>query len=169
MIFLVVLLVATAVAWAVGRRSGTGRDHARRGLAVAMVVAGVSHFALPDPFVQHLPDWVPAREGLVYLTGALEIGLGAALAGPRRWHPLAGRLLAGYLLAVFPANVYVAVAGVEVDGQPGGVYPWLRLPFQALFIAWALWSTREAPAEALPERRDRTGERTPADASVVGR
>ena len=41
---------------------------------------------------------------------------------------------------VFPANVYVAIAGLDVDGQPGGIYPWLRLPFQALFIAWALWS-----------------------------
>jgi hypothetical protein len=37
--------------------------------------------------------------------------------------------------------VYVAVAGIDVEGQPGGWYPWLRLPFQVLFVAWALWST----------------------------
>ena len=45
---------------------------------------------------------------------------------------------------VFPGNVYVAVFDVEVDGQPGGAYPWVRLPLQVLFIAWALWCTREA-------------------------
>ena len=50
---------------------------------------------------------------------------------------------------MFPANVYVAVADVDVEGQPGGVFQWIRLPLQAVFIAWALWSTR---AEAAPER-----------------
>jgi uncharacterized membrane protein len=49
--------------------------------------------------------------------------------------------LAAYLVAVFPSNVYVAIAAVEVDGQPGGWYPWFRLPLQVLFVAWALWST----------------------------
>jgi uncharacterized membrane protein len=45
--------------------------------------------------------------------------------------------------------VYVAVAGVEVDGQPGGQYPWLRLPLQALFVWLALWTTRrDVPAVA---------------------
>jgi uncharacterized membrane protein len=57
------------------------------------------------------------------------------------WRRRAGLALAAYLVAVFPANVYVAVAGIDVEGQPGGWYPWLRLPFQVLFVAWALWST----------------------------
>jgi uncharacterized membrane protein len=48
-------------------------------------------------------------------------------------------------MSVFPANVYVAVEAVDVDGQPGGVYPWLRLPLQAVFVWLALWSTG-APA-----------------------
>jgi uncharacterized membrane protein len=44
-------------------------------------------------------------------------------------------------VAVFPGNVYVAVAGIDVAGQPGGLYPWLRLPLQVVFISLALWST----------------------------
>ena len=56
-----------------------------------------------------------------------------------------GRVTAAYLLAVFPANVYVAVADVDVEGQPGGVFQWIRLPLQAVFVAWALWSTRPEP------------------------
>ena len=141
MVLLLVLAGTTAVAWLLGRRHGTLADHARRGMAGAMIVAGVAHLVSPDPFVQHLPDWVPAREGIVLVTGLVEIALGAALFAPRRWRPLAGIVLAAYLLAVWPANIYVAVAGVEVDGQPGGIYPWLRLPFQVLFIWWALRST----------------------------
>jgi hypothetical protein len=42
---------------------------------------------------------------------------------------------------VFPGNLYVALAGIDVQGQPGGWYPWLRLPLQALFSAWAFWCT----------------------------
>jgi uncharacterized membrane protein len=112
-------------------------------MAVAMVFAGVSHLPLPTPFVQHLPTWVPMRDELIFATGLLEIALGVAqlLRQPlRRW---AGLALAGYLVAVLPSNIYVAVAGVDVDGQPGGVYPWLRLPLQLLSITWALWSTRD--------------------------
>lgn len=151
MLFFIVLAVATTGAWIVGRGSSSVRDYARRGLAIAMAVAGVFHLVQPDPFVQHLPDWVPAREPLVLLTGLVEIALGAALLGPRAWRSQAGRLLAAYLVAVFPANVYVAVAAVDVDGQPGGAYPWIRLPFQALFVGLALWSTRrhaQVPAPA---------------------
>jgi len=142
MLFALVLVLATVAAWAVGRRRGSWRDHARWGLALAMVFAGLGHLVGPEPFVQHLPEWVPAREALVLLSGLVEIALGAALVSSRVPRPLAGRLLAWFLVAVWPANVYVAVAGVDVDGQPGGPYPWIRLPFQVLFIAWALWSTR---------------------------
>ncbi|TDC82488.1 hypothetical protein E1193_11605 [Micromonospora sp. KC606] len=122
------------------------RSTARIGMAVAMVVAGVAHLVSPTPFLQHLPAWTPAAEALIVITGLIEIGLGVALVVVRgQWRPSVGLALAAYLIAVFPGNVYVAVAGIDVDGQPGGWYPWLRLPFQALFIAWALWSTRLRP------------------------
>jgi uncharacterized membrane protein len=145
MIFLVVLTVATAAASAVLalRRRFSLRQAARAGMAIAMVFAGGAHLFMPTPFVQHLPLWVPLREELVLLTGFAEIALGAALLLRQPLRRLAGLVLAGYLVAVFPANIYVAVAGVDVDGQPGGVYPWLRLPLQLLFVAWALWSTRD--------------------------
>ena len=143
MIFLVVLALATllaaAVLWMSGQRSA--RRAALLGMATAMVFAGAAHWLMPTPFVQHLPPWVPAAKALVLVTGVIEVGLGAALLLRQPWRRRAGLALAAYLVAVFPANVYVAVADVAVDGQPGGWYPWLRLPFQVLFIAWALWST----------------------------
>ncbi|MGF1662003.1 MAG: hypothetical protein ACFCVG_05980 [Kineosporiaceae bacterium] len=150
MIFLFVLVVATAASALVRRRAGL-RTHARWGLAIAMVVAGISHFLQPEPFRQHLPDAVPARDVVVAVSGAVEIGLGLGLVVLRRYRRRAGWALAAFLVAVFPANVYVAAAGIDVEGQPGGIYPWVRLPLQALFIAWALWSTAASPAPGVRE------------------
>jgi uncharacterized membrane protein len=151
-LFASVLLVATAVSWLAARRSGW-RHHARRGMGVAMIVAGVAHLVGPDPFVQHLPEWVPAREPLVFASGLLEIALGGALLWARARRVAVGRALALYLLAVWPANIYVAAAGVDVEGQPDGPYPWIRLPLQLLFIAWALWSSRSVEPFR-PEKSD---------------
>jgi uncharacterized membrane protein len=157
-IFLFVLTVSTVIFLLVPTRRGRrpARDAARHGMAAAMAFAGASHFFMPTPFVQHLPTWVPAAEALVYLTGAIEVVLGAALLArePHR-RIAAGLALAAYLVAVFPANLYVAIADVEVDGQPGGIYPWIRLPLQVLFIAWALWSTGWQAPRTLPLRAAR--------------
>jgi uncharacterized membrane protein len=155
MLFLVVLFVAYAVLWPFTRHSMTFRSRGRSALAVGMAFAGVAHFVTPQPFVQHLPDVIPMREAVIYASGAIEISLGLALLGVSRWRPFAGLALAAYLVAVFPGNLYVAVAGVAVDGQPGGIYPWFRLPFQALFIFLALWSTDAlsvVPARFVPSR-----------------
>ena len=104
------------------------------------------------PAVLLLCAWVPAAELLIFVTGIAEVVLGLALLLPQPWRWRAGIVLAAYLVAVFPANVYVAVAGVDVDGQPDGIYAWLRLPLQVLFIAWALWSTRPDSGSALRHR-----------------
>jgi hypothetical protein len=77
---------------------------------------------------------LPARFGPRSTRRATRLGMATAMV-------FAGLALAAYLVAVFPSNVYVAIAGVDVDGQPGGWYPWLRLPLQVLFVAWALWSS----------------------------
>ena len=145
MIFLLVLVLSTGAVAAVLalRRTFSVRLAASSGMAVAMVFAGISHLLWPTPFIQHLPTWVPVREALIFASGLLEIAFGVALTlgqPLRRWVGLA---LAGYLVAVFPSNIYVALAGVDVDGQPGGAYPWLRLPLQLLFIGWAFWSTKD--------------------------
>jgi uncharacterized membrane protein len=146
MIFLLVLTLATAACAAVAswRRRFAPRDAARWGMAIALAFAGASHLFLATPFIQHLPPSVPLRAEIVLVSGLVEIAFGMALLLPPPTRRRVGAALALYYLAVFPGNVYVAVFEVEVDGQPGGIYPWVRLPLQLLFIAWALWSTREA-------------------------
>ena len=64
MLFLIVLAVATAVAALVHQLSGRRglREPARVGMAAAMMFAGVSHWLMPTPFIQHVPPFIPAAE-----------------------------------------------------------------------------------------------------------
>jgi uncharacterized membrane protein len=117
-------------------------------MAAAYVVAGVAHFVAPDGFVQIVPPFLPAPLLLVSLSGAAEIALGLGVLHPRTRRLAAWGLIA-LLVAVFPANVYMATSGVVVTGTPLGTLDpsplvrWGRLPFQPVLIAWAWWYTRE--------------------------
>lgn len=148
--FLGVLVVLFALAWLTLRRGRSLADLWRFALAGAMVVAGVLHLVQPTPFLQHLPPWTPEPELLVALSGVAEVVLGLGLLVRPPWRRPVGVLLALFLVAVFPANVYVAVAGIEVDGQPGGLYPWLRLLLQPVLVWLAVWSTRDRATTARP-------------------
>lgn len=157
MILFFVLVAAFAVSYLV-LRHGRHRDAARWALAVAMMFAGVSHFADPASFVRLLPELVPYRDAVILVTGVIEILLGIGLLIPRGLRREVALTLVAYLIAVFPANVYVAVADVPLDGLGGG-NPWLRLPFQVVYVAWVLWAVPDAlePIRALGRhRRDRS-------------
>jgi uncharacterized membrane protein len=93
------------------------------------------------------PGW-PAPMELVELSGAFELGIGvAALAlgfsSPRLRRAIAWAAIA-LLVAVFPANLYIAFENVPIGGRSEGLgtLNYARLPFQALFIAWAWVYTR---------------------------
>ena len=131
--------------------SSTALERLKRPLCYLMgaiyVVAGVAHFASPDGFVQIVPPWLPAPLLLVYLSGAAEITLGLGVIYPKTRRFAAWGLVA-LLLAVFPANVYMATSGVVVTGttlgtlDPSPLVRWGRLPLQAVLVAWAWWYTQ---------------------------
>jgi len=113
------------------------------------VVAGALHFVVPELYVQIVPPIFPARLALVYLSGVAEIAVGVGVLLPRT-RRLAAWATVAVLVAVFPANVYMATAGVVVEGLPGGGDPsalvrWGRLPLQAVLLLWAAWYTRPLP------------------------
>jgi uncharacterized membrane protein len=115
-------------------------DAARIAMSTTMAFTGVSHVVNPKPFVQHLPDFLPAREQVIFGTGLLEMLFGVGLAAPSRRRREVALALAAYLIAVFPANVYVAVTGKRIEGLPGASHPWLRLPLQGIYVAWSFWA-----------------------------
>jgi uncharacterized membrane protein len=115
-------------------------------LVAFMTVAGLMHFVAPGFYAQIVPPPLPAMP-VVYLSGVAEIALGVLLAFDRH-RRLAAWGIVALLLAVFPANIYMAAANVQLTGlpawmdQPSAASRWGRLPVQALFLAWAYLFTR---------------------------
>jgi uncharacterized membrane protein len=111
-------------------------------LALFFVAAGIAHFRWPSLYVQIVPPYLPHPLALVYVSGVCEILGGCGLLIPRlRW--VAGWGLIALLLAVFPANVHMALGDVairELTIPP--LLLWLRLPLQGVFLAWVWWSMR---------------------------
>ena len=116
-------------------------------MSFAYVAAGFNHLLNPGFYVAIMPPGLPSPEWLNVASGLAEIVLGVYVLEPRV-RVLAAWGLIALLIAVFPANVYVALENVGREG-PGtgiGAANWIRLPFQALFVVWAWWYTREDPA-----------------------
>jgi uncharacterized membrane protein len=106
------------------------------------VTTGVLHSVRPAPFVEIVPPFIPHPLAMVYLSGAAEIagGLGLLL---RRLRRAAAWGLVALLIAVFPANIYMAVGRVQVTATPLPVWLlWGRLPLQFALIWWVLWCSR---------------------------
>jgi len=112
-------------------------------LTVFLVAAGANHFRDPDTFVAMIPEALPARLAAVYISGVAEIlgGLGLILPATRK---LAAWGIIALLIAVFPANLHMAINDVPLGGArlPGWAL-WGRLPLQLVGIAWAYWFTRD--------------------------
>ncbi len=87
-----------------------------------------------------IPPALPWHSALVFLSGVFEILLGIFLLFPRFTRLAAWGIIA-LLVAVFPANIYLA-SHPELMPNTSPTVHLLRLPFQAIFIAWAWWFTR---------------------------
>jgi uncharacterized membrane protein len=107
--------------------------------------AGVMHFVKPEPFVAIVPKWMPGAYALVYVSGVFEIlgGIGALVPQTRAY---AGLGLAALLIAVFPANVYMALHQIPFGDKPmPPVALVVRLFLQPVLLAWVLWTTQDPP------------------------
>ncbi len=108
-----------------------------------MVAIGALHFTNPEPFVKIVPDYLPYHLVLVYTSGFFEVLGGVGLLIPRLSRAAAW-ILVILFIAVFPANLNQAVNNIPVAALPHDPpLIWLRLPFQAVLVAWAWWFTRE--------------------------
>ena len=109
-------------------------------MSLFYVFAGIKHFTNPDWYMKIMPPYLPLHKELVYISGAFEIILGLMLLLDKT------RFIGGWglillLIAVFPANIYLAhTNGVAMNTTP--LIAWGRLPFQAIFILIAYWHTK---------------------------
>jgi uncharacterized membrane protein len=109
-----------------------------------MITVGVLHFAIPGWFVSIVPAALAAPVVLVIVSGFFEILGGVGLLLPRTRRAASIGLVLLYI-AVFPANINMVVHPALGHGIPEWLL-WSRLPLQAVFIAWALYVGRVAPA-----------------------
>ena len=114
-------------------------------LAIFFLIAGILHFVLDDAFARIVPPLLPFPVAIVWLTGLMELGFAAALIA--KWKlPMTGLLLSVYLLAVLPANIYMALEGIPLGDtvmSPGAL--WVRVALQFPLIGLVLWSTGAPP------------------------
>lgn len=97
-------------------------------LTVMFVLVGISHFVKRDKLEAMIPSHWPYRRAMNYISGAVEIILGVLLLISSMQMIAAYGLLL-LLIAVFPANIYVARA------KPN-FYNISRLFFQPVYMAW---------------------------------
>ena len=106
-----------------------------------MALAGINHFVMPRTYESIMPDYLPAHRQLVYASGVAEIAAALATLHPRT-RKAGGWMLIVTLLAVFPANVHMALHAERYPSVPGGTVALLaRLPLQVLFLYWVWLAT----------------------------
>lgn len=116
-------------------------------LAGLFVLAGLNHFLNPGMYLAMMPPYLPYPEAFNLISGAAEIAGGLGLLVPclRR---AAGWGLIALLVAVFPANIHMALHGLEGVVIPAWVL-WARLPLQFVLIAW-VWQASRLRARCSP-------------------
>jgi uncharacterized membrane protein len=117
------------------------RTVGRWALALVLAVAGVGHFTSTTAFTAQVPTWLPAPEAVVYVSGVVELGLAAALLLVRERRTMVGWIVAAFFVLVFPGNISQFVTQTDAFGLDSDAARAVRLLFQPLLVAWALWCT----------------------------
>lgn len=103
---------------------------------IFFLIAGALHFVIPEFYMAMMPPFIPFQSFFIVLTGIAEMagGIGLQIPNVRR---VTGMLMIALLVAIFPANIYVAIAQPELpDITYSPESMWWRLLLQPLFIAW---------------------------------
>ena len=127
------------------------REAVRMLLAVLFVAAGMLHFVLPKAYEAIIPPGLPSPRALVLISGIAEVagGIGLMVSPLRR---LAAWGLIALLIAVFPANVYVAASPERFAHLPLPAWAlWARLPLQFVLVTAVWWSALRGPRSAAGE------------------
>ena len=109
-------------------------------LAAFFILAAIAHFIRDDSFAAIVPPALPFPYFIVWITGIMEAVLAVMLLIPKM-RPWAGLIFAPFLLAVLPANIYMAMAGIPFgDSVSSPTALWGRVALQFPLIALVLWA-----------------------------
>lgn len=115
-------------------------------LGLFMVLAGVGHLTFQrEEFQAQVPRWLPNDESfmdfVVLASGVVEVALGLAMIFLVKYKHKVGLALAIFFVLVFPGNISQYTNDIDGFGLDTDEKRLLRLFFQPVLIAWALWST----------------------------
>lgn len=121
----------------------TAQKVGRLVLGTVMTLAGIGHLSFArEEFRAQVPAWVPVPPDVTVLaSGAVEIALGLAMILMTTRRAVVGLLLAAFFVAIFPGNIAQWIDQRDAFGLNSDRARFVRLFFQPLLIAWALWST----------------------------
>ncbi|MDQ2727264.1 MAG: DoxX family protein [Actinomycetota bacterium] len=120
-------------------RTGRWRRRSPWIVAAAFSISGVVHLVHPTTFTRIVPDFLPARTALVYASGVAELACAAGLWRRARWAGIAAAVL---LVAIWPANLQMAINAQHGHVVATKVEDWIRFPLQLPLIWCALQARR---------------------------
>lgn len=108
-------------------------------MAIMLLFTSLGHFMFPQGMGAMMPEFIPMKNEMVYITGVMEILFAIGLLIPKLKVRTAWLLLIFFIL-VLPANIKAAMENInyqtgELNGN-GINYLWFRIPLQIFFIAW---------------------------------
>ena len=116
-------------------------------LGVFLVLAGTAHLTVArDTFRAQVPDWLPFENLIIIASGVVEIALGLSLVLLSRHRVPVGWIVAAFFIAVLPGNINQLVTHTDAFGLDTDRARIIRLFFQPVLVAWALWCTGAWPA-----------------------
>jgi len=134
---LAIICALLVVPWIVANALGADVEWAGGfGLVLVFAFIGLGYFVRTDAMNEMLPRSIPGRRALILASGIFELLLAILLlAWPKS--PLLGLTIIGFLIVIFPANVYAALQRIPFGGHSAGpIYLLLRAPVQLLLILW---------------------------------
>jgi len=135
-------------------RAGAAQTAFRLLLGAALLFAGYAHLTVARAeFQAQVPRWLPLpADFVVVASGVVELGLGGSLIALPRYRTAIGWVVAAFFVAIFPGNISQYVNRTDAFGLNSDTARGVRLLFQPLLVAWALWSTGAWPARAAKRR-----------------
>jgi uncharacterized membrane protein len=112
----------------------------RQLVGAAFIGSGVLHFTQTRWYEAIMPPYIPRHREMVLISGVAEAAGGAGVLVPAA-RPYARWWLLALLIAVFPANVHMALNPRDYRKIPEPLL-WARLPLQGVF-GWLVWRATE--------------------------
>jgi uncharacterized membrane protein len=142
LLILICFFCISAVASKIFSNSWSLRFSGNLAMCAMLCFTAMGHFLFTKGMALMIPDWIPFKISIVYLTGIIEILLGIGLLFPHLRFVF-GLITIAFFLLIIPANIHATFKHLNFetatfDGK-GPSYLWFRIPLQAIFIGWVIF------------------------------